>query len=100
MLLTYLEVITFFFVIFLTSWDEWVPENRVLKYNEANVQKQKEVSKLHASGSAKNKKGAVGSTGNVTESTQSLYIHPNTHPSSLSFWILLTYYNLNRFFLN
>jgi len=27
------------------SWDEWVPENRVLKYNEANVQLQKEIQK-------------------------------------------------------
>lgn len=39
------------------SWDEWVPENRVLKYNEANVQKQKEVSKQHQSLASKNKKG-------------------------------------------
>ncbi|XP_065170319.1 mortality factor 4-like protein 1 [Atheta coriaria] len=27
------------------SWDEWVPESRVLKYNEANVARQKEVQK-------------------------------------------------------
>ncbi|KAL1117879.1 hypothetical protein AAG570_004192 [Ranatra chinensis] len=27
------------------SWDEWVPESRVLKFNEANVQKQKELYK-------------------------------------------------------
>ncbi|XP_039442950.1 mortality factor 4-like protein 1 [Culex pipiens pallens] len=38
------------------NWDEWVPENRVLKYNEANVQRQKEVTKLHSSLAAKNKK--------------------------------------------
>ncbi|XP_055607687.1 nuA4 complex subunit EAF3 homolog [Uranotaenia lowii] len=38
------------------NWDEWVLENRVLKYNEANVQRQKEVSKLHSSLGAKNKK--------------------------------------------
>ncbi|XP_035226446.1 mortality factor 4-like protein 1 [Stegodyphus dumicola] len=25
------------------SWDEWVPESRVLKYNDANMQKQKEL---------------------------------------------------------
>lgn len=31
------------------SWDEWVPESRVLKYNEANVAKQKEVQKAHSS---------------------------------------------------
>lgn len=29
------------------NWDEWVPENRVLKFNDANVAKQKEVSKQH-----------------------------------------------------
>jgi len=29
----------------LASWDEWVPESRVLKYNEANVQLQKETQK-------------------------------------------------------
>ncbi|KAK5650594.1 hypothetical protein RI129_001623 [Pyrocoelia pectoralis] len=31
------------------NWDEWVPETRVLKYNEANVAKQKEVQKAHSS---------------------------------------------------
>ncbi|KAF2900872.1 hypothetical protein ILUMI_05277 [Ignelater luminosus] len=30
------------------NWDEWVPESRVLKYNEANVAKQKEVQKAHS----------------------------------------------------
>ncbi|XP_014208421.1 mortality factor 4-like protein 1 [Copidosoma floridanum] len=29
------------------NWDEWVPEDRVLKYNDFNVQKQKEVQKVH-----------------------------------------------------
>ncbi|XP_046996357.1 mortality factor 4-like protein 1 [Schistocerca americana] len=29
------------------NWDEWVPESRVLKYNDANVQKQKELQKAH-----------------------------------------------------
>lgn len=37
------------------NWDEWVPENRVLKFNEANITRQKEVSKQHAL-AAKNKK--------------------------------------------
>ncbi|KAL9899622.1 mortality factor 4-like isoform 2-T2 [Glossina fuscipes fuscipes] len=39
------------------NWDEWVPENRVLKYNEANVQRQKDVFKQHSSTAGKNKKG-------------------------------------------
>lgn len=29
------------------NWDEWVPESRVLKYNDANLQKQKELEKAH-----------------------------------------------------
>ncbi|XP_055940305.1 mortality factor 4-like protein 1 [Argiope bruennichi] len=29
------------------NWDEWVPECRVLKYNEVNLQKQKELEKTH-----------------------------------------------------
>lgn len=32
----------------ISSWDEWVPESRVLKYNESNVQKQREVQKAHS----------------------------------------------------
>ncbi|KAK9872150.1 hypothetical protein WA026_016204 [Henosepilachna vigintioctopunctata] len=39
------------------SWDEWVPESRVLKYNEANVSRQKEVQKAHAAQPNKTKKG-------------------------------------------
>lgn len=31
------------------NWDEWVPETRVLKYNDASLQKQKELQKAHAS---------------------------------------------------
>nr|CAD7394629.1 unnamed protein product [Timema cristinae] len=29
------------------NWDEWVPESRVLKYNESNVQRQKELQRSH-----------------------------------------------------
>ncbi|XP_020286018.1 mortality factor 4-like protein 1 isoform X2 [Pseudomyrmex gracilis] len=48
------------------NWDEWVPESRVLKYNEANVQRQKEVQRAHSSqqSTQKNKKG------NTTTKTQ------------------------------
>ncbi|CAH0553653.1 unnamed protein product [Brassicogethes aeneus] len=38
------------------NWDEWVPESRVLKYNEANVAKQKEVQKAHSAQPGKSKK--------------------------------------------
>ncbi|XP_015785950.1 mortality factor 4-like protein 1 [Tetranychus urticae] len=44
------------------SWDEWVPESRVLKYNEANVQKQKELQEAHnaVKPKGKSKKRASG----------------------------------------
>lgn len=34
------------------SWDEWVPEDRVLKYNEPNLQKQKELQRAHSANPA------------------------------------------------
>ncbi|CAH1278428.1 unnamed protein product [Diabrotica balteata] len=37
------------------NWDEWVPESRVLKYNEANVARQKEVQKAHSAQQGKKK---------------------------------------------
>uniref|UniRef100_A0A182QZI4 Chromo domain-containing protein n=1 Tax=Anopheles farauti TaxID=69004 RepID=A0A182QZI4_9DIPT len=40
------------------NWDEWVPESRVLKYNEANRQRQQEVHRLH-SPHIKNKKSST-----------------------------------------
>ncbi|XP_051863865.1 nuA4 complex subunit EAF3 homolog [Drosophila albomicans] len=40
------------------NWDEWVPESRVLKYNDENVKRQKEVSRQYGERSKKdNKKG-------------------------------------------
>lgn len=30
-----------------SSWDEWVPESRVLKYVESNLQKQKELQRAN-----------------------------------------------------
>ncbi|CAG9858018.1 unnamed protein product [Phyllotreta striolata] len=38
------------------NWDEWVPESRVLKYNEANVARQKEVQKAHSAQQSKTRK--------------------------------------------
>ena len=35
------------------NWDEWVPESRVLKYNEASFQKQKELERAHAKSKGK-----------------------------------------------
>ncbi|XP_034486322.1 nuA4 complex subunit EAF3 homolog [Drosophila innubila] len=42
------------------NWDEWVPESRVLKYNDENVKRQKEVSRQYGERSKKdNKKGSA-----------------------------------------
>lgn len=53
------------------NWDEWVPESRVLKYNEVNVQRQKEVSKQHnlAAKTAKKTAAKVKKTDTVVPST-------------------------------
>ncbi|GBN24697.1 Mortality factor 4-like protein 1 [Araneus ventricosus] len=45
------------------NWDEWVPESRVLKYNDANMQKQKELEAAHG----KVKKSKAGKSGSKKE---------------------------------
>lgn len=47
------------------SWDEWVPENRVLKFNDANIEKQKELRDSHDANKAKKKKRALESESSV-----------------------------------
>jgi mortality factor 4-like protein 1 len=42
------------------NWDEWVGESRVLKYNEANVQLQKDIQKKMDSSSNKKKPAKSG----------------------------------------
>ncbi|XP_034250762.1 mortality factor 4-like protein 1 isoform X2 [Thrips palmi] len=37
------------------NWDEWVPEDRVLKYNEQNLLKQKDLQRNHAANPVKKK---------------------------------------------
>ncbi|KAK6631423.1 hypothetical protein RUM43_000204 [Polyplax serrata] len=41
------------------SWDEWVPESRILKYNDANVARQKDLQKSHKSRLQKKSKGST-----------------------------------------
>ncbi|XP_068153910.1 nuA4 complex subunit EAF3 homolog [Drosophila tropicalis] len=44
------------------NWDEWVPESRVLKYNDDNVKRQKELARVLGERSKKdNKKGSAKS---------------------------------------
>lgn len=42
-----------------SSWDEWVPESRILKYNDANVARQKDLQKSHKSRLQKKSKGST-----------------------------------------
>lgn len=44
------------------SWDEWVHENRVLKYNESNLQKQKDLLKQHGKDKLRRGKSAKPKT--------------------------------------
>ncbi|XP_073818247.1 mortality factor 4-like [Musca autumnalis] len=41
------------------NWDEWVPEHRVLKYNDTNLQRQKELQKEHDAKKEKNRKNTA-----------------------------------------
>ncbi|KAJ8982949.1 hypothetical protein NQ317_005265 [Molorchus minor] len=52
------------------NWDEWVPESRVLKYNEANVARQKEVQKAHSAQPNKTKKTAKKTSITKSESVK------------------------------
>ncbi|XP_039297025.1 mortality factor 4-like protein 1 [Nilaparvata lugens] len=45
------------------SWDEWVPESRVLKHNDSNLQKQKDLSKAQKANRKKGKKTGKKSDG-------------------------------------
>lgn len=58
------------------SWDEWVPESRVLKYNEANVARQKEVQKAHSS-QPKSKKAKAARKSEVSKESDSRASTPN-----------------------
>lgn len=45
--------------VYFYSWDEWVPESRILKYNDANVARQKDLQKSHKSRLQKKTKGST-----------------------------------------
>ncbi|CAH1379931.1 hypothetical protein MTP99_003764 [Tenebrio molitor] len=62
------------------NWDEWVPESRVLKYNEANVAKQKEVQKAHSTQPSKTKKTKK----NKTETTKEIDSRSSTPNNELT----------------
>lgn len=46
-------------------WDEWVPEARVLKYNDSNLRRQKDLLKQH--GKDKTRRGKPGKPGKLEE---------------------------------
>ncbi|XP_061389460.1 mortality factor 4-like protein 1 [Musca vetustissima] len=53
------------------NWDEWVPEHRVLKYNETNLQRQKELQKEHDAKKEKNRKNTAKGKKGETVGTNS-----------------------------
>uniref|UniRef100_A0A2K6EWV6 Mortality factor 4-like protein 1 n=1 Tax=Propithecus coquereli TaxID=379532 RepID=A0A2K6EWV6_PROCO len=61
------DILTFLFF----SWDEWVPESRVLKYVDTNLQKQRELQKANQK-TKKNKQKAPGNGdgGSTSETPQ------------------------------
>lgn len=77
----FMQSIQFLLFIIIFSWDEWVPESRVLKYNEANVAKQKEVQKAHSS-QPKSKKTKATRKSEVTKESDSRASTPNQEVKS------------------
>ncbi|XP_022919968.1 mortality factor 4-like protein 1 [Onthophagus taurus] len=67
------------------NWDEWVPESRVLKYNETNVARQKEVQKAHSTQPVKSKKTVTkkqNKTEQIAKETDSRASTPNNEVTS------------------
>ncbi|XP_056656861.1 mortality factor 4-like protein 1 [Monodelphis domestica] len=75
------------------NWDEWVPENRVLKYSEANLQKQRDLQRANqeqrARGAPQGRKGSAAVAAaslqqqqqNVETLFQNIRITPSTSSS-------------------
>ncbi|XP_049269459.1 mortality factor 4-like protein 1 isoform X3 [Rhipicephalus sanguineus] len=49
------------------NWDEWVPESRVLKFNDVNLQKQKELEKAHLSSASHSHSALKGKKNKATK---------------------------------
>ncbi|XP_037510700.2 mortality factor 4-like protein 1 isoform X1 [Rhipicephalus sanguineus] len=49
------------------NWDEWVPESRVLKFNDVNLQKQKELEKAHLSSASHSHSALKGKKNKTTK---------------------------------
>ncbi|KAL3185235.1 hypothetical protein MRX96_031104 [Rhipicephalus microplus] len=62
------------------NWDEWVPESRVLKFNDVNLQKQKELEKAHLS-SASHSHSALGKRTNLLNQKKEVERERCTTPS-------------------
>jgi mortality factor 4-like protein 1 len=56
------------FTFFLSSWDEWVPNTRLLKYNEANLSLQKDLSRAQAA--ATSTSASTSKTSNAARGAQ------------------------------
>ncbi|ESO04176.1 hypothetical protein HELRODRAFT_99671 [Helobdella robusta] len=63
------------------NWDEWVPESRVLKFNEAGQQKQRELQKAH---SVKTKPGKSSNKESANKDKESTEKHKQSAASTSS----------------
>lgn len=53
----------------LHSWDEWVPDERVLKWNDTNLQKQQQLKEMHSR--RKPSRTSAAHTSTTTEGSES-----------------------------
>ncbi|XP_068943131.1 mortality factor 4-like protein 1 isoform X1 [Petaurus breviceps papuanus] len=58
------------------NWDEWVPESRVLKYSEANLQKQRDLQRTNqeqrARGAAQGRRGSAAAAASLQQQQQNV----------------------------
>lgn len=66
------------------SWDEWILEAKILKYNEANVQLQKEIMQNHNAdkGATKNKKATPKTPVGKTDKPPTTVKESDSRPST------------------
>nr|XP_037283968.1 mortality factor 4-like protein 1 [Rhipicephalus microplus] len=63
------------------NWDEWVPESRVLKFNDVNLQKQKELEKAHLSSASHSHSALKGKKNKSTKPKKEVERERCTTPS-------------------
>ncbi|XP_077555307.1 mortality factor 4-like isoform X1 [Haemaphysalis longicornis] len=63
------------------NWDEWVPESRVLKFNDVNLQKQRELEKAHLSSASHSHSALKGKKNKATKPKKEVDKERSSTPS-------------------